>query len=157
MILKILIVCFVGFISIFLFRKASGTLNPLKINIISLTFYELFIQLFIGSSLIWIGLINHYLIDKVKLETTIDKSIYMVFYLMLSFPLVVLFINRLFRINISKIYNNYLEDETVIIKENIVFWVVLPICFVCIASIIYVFMVIGEIPYMNVFSKSTES
>jgi len=154
--LKILCICIIGITSVYLFYKASGTLNPLKVNIISLSFYELFIQIYIGSSLIWLGFTNHYMIKKIIFETTIDKSVLMVFYLMLTFPLPVIVLNKLFKINVAELYTNYLKKETNICDEKTLFWIVLIICLMCLVSIVYVFIIIGEIPHLSIFTKSTE-
>ena len=88
------IVLIVLIISIFLFKKASGTLKINYLNVINYSFYSLLLFEFIGVSLIFLGFNNHYLVNRITNPDSIQKCFYSLSYVMIMLPLSILFFNK---------------------------------------------------------------
>ncbi|PRR76812.1 hypothetical protein CLLI_27420 [Clostridium liquoris] len=146
---NLFIVLIVLAISIFLFKKASGTLAPNKLNMISYIFYLFIVQTYIGASLIFLGLRKHYLVEKILNPSTIDKTYYMVAYTAIMFPLVMYLTAKLIKVDIGKSYNDYLKKNIEVIDEKYEFITVLTVCIICIFSVIYMFIKIGYVPFID--------
>lgn len=136
-----------------MFKKASGTLKPTKLNMISYIFYLFILQSYIGASLTFLGMKKHYLILKILNESTINKTYYMVAYTAIVFPLAMYLVSRLVKVDIGILYDNYLSDEIQVGNkyEDIL---ILIICFICILSVVYTFMIIGYVPLIDMLFHS---
>lgn len=141
----------------FLFYKAAGSLSVKKLNMISFSYYLLLIFAFVGSSCVFCGFRNHYLIQKVA-EATIDKTYLMICYTLIMLPLSIWFFNTLFGVrNIKKEYAGYLKRETLWQgNSNAMFAVVSFLAVVSIASMVYVFCVMGYFPPLAYVTKTAD-
>jgi len=97
-------------VSLFLFRRASGTLNIGKINVVSYTYYLFLVQTFLGTVLIALGFDKHYTLQKLTSpQSSNTVTFYVVMSTMLLLPLVMLAAYRIARINPSEAYDRYLK------------------------------------------------
>ncbi len=150
--MKVLIVILFLICFIWLFKVASGGLNPLKLNAVSYCFYHLLFFQVIGSCFIFIGFNNHYLIEKIKLEGTIDRTFACLVYAMLVFPVVIIIINKRYkgkenRINARKVDNLY--DDV-----NRYWEVVLFLTVISMMACFYTFYKIGYVSIVKVLLSS---
>ena len=76
-------------IYIFLFKKAAGTLKPNLLNVISFTFYSILFFQVIGVTIVYLGFRDHYIINKIVNEETIQKTYYFLTYAMICMPIIV--------------------------------------------------------------------
>lgn len=158
--MRIAFVLIVFILFIALFKKAAGTLNVTKINIVSFIFYSILVFQLIGGSLIFLGIKNHYLIKRILDVDSIDKTYYILVYTVLMLPLTIYLCNRYIdnKRKVKSEYNRFL-DERVCIKSNEndrVFKIVLILTIICVISMIYVFYHIGYIPLFKMFSGNID-
>ena len=115
-----ILVIFIFIISTFLFYKASGTLNPGKLSVISCIYYIFMLQSFIGISLIMLGFDEHYTLDYlINSERSIYITAYVVWGVALALPLFMILFEKLFRIDIQKEYNTYISKKAQTDKTNV--------------------------------------
>ena len=167
--MRYFIVLIVLAIYIFLFKKAAGTLKPNIMNVITFVFYSILGFELIGGSLVYLGFDNHYLIQKITLDTTVDKTYYILAYTSLMLPIIMILSNR-YIFNIDKTKNNEQEKlETSYInklkekvniedskKRNRLYICLLVLIIICLISIIYVFTNIGYIPILQYFNSDID-
>lgn len=149
MIYNLFMVFFTFAISCILFKKASGTLKPNKLNLISYIFYLFILQSFIGSSLIYLGFREHYLIQKVTNFSTIGKTYDMICFTAIALPLTILLIYKIFNINMSEDYNNYLNKEVILEYEDNIFVITVLISIVCLIFTLILFIKMRSIPLID--------
>ncbi|HCL4549003.1 oligosaccharide repeat unit polymerase [Clostridium botulinum] len=149
MIYNLLMVFFTFAISCILFKKASGTLKPNKLNLISYIFYLFILQSFIGSSLIYLGFREHYLIQKVTNFSTIGKTYDMICFTAIALPLTILLVYKIFNINMSKDYNDYLNKEVILEYEDNIFVITILISIVCLIFTLILFIKMRSIPLID--------
>ena len=136
-------------LSCYLFKKASGTLNPAKINIVSYAFYLFIIPSFIGASLVYLGWDDHYMIKKITDPNTIERTYLLISATAILLPLSMIIWSKLFKVNTEKDYNNYLEKETSIDGEKSVFAVTLVISIICLFFTAVMFIKMGRVPLID--------
>lgn len=151
MILRILIVALGLTFSTYFFRKAAGTLNVRKLNLISYTYYLFILQTYIGTSLVFLGNRGHYTLKYVIHETSIDKTFYYVLLTAILFPLVIILVYKILKVDMNSIYSSYLGRETDIENERAVFYIISFIAMVCMALMILLFIKIGYVPLFKIF------
>lgn len=96
--------------STYFFYKASGTLNPRKLNIISCFYYLFILQTFIGIALIILGWDKHYTLDKlVEREQSIQTGFVVIMLISIMFPLISWSIEKVCKVNMKIDYSRYLE------------------------------------------------
>nr|WP_242839840.1 hypothetical protein [Clostridium botulinum] len=149
MIYNLFMVFFTFAISCILFKKASGTLKPNKLNLISYIFYLFILQSFIGSSLIYLGFREHYLIQKVTNFSTIGKTYDMICFTAIALPLTILLVYKIFNINMSKDYNDYLNKEVILEYEDNIFVITVLISIVCLIFTLILFIKMRSIPLID--------
>lgn len=107
-------------ISGLLFKKAAGTLDIGKINIVSYTYFLFLLQTFIGISLIKLGYDKHYtlnyLIDR---ERAINTTFVVVMFVAITFPMIIWGSQKILGVNMSKAYTAYLEAKPEKVGSNI--------------------------------------
>lgn len=147
-------------LSYFLFRRAAGSLNPLKPNMISYIFYyNIILQTFIASLLVVLKADgDHYVIARVSEDARFYGWL-AVSYMMIVMPIGMLLAKALFSKNTSIKarlinYTNHDVDISYIgykpLKYSI--WVFTIISsFAC----LYVFYVIGYFPFFKIFNVSS--
>ncbi len=154
--MKYLIVIMAFLIYTFLFKKAAGTLNLMKLNIISYAYYLILVFFFIGGSLVYLGFREHYLIAKVIEEAIINKTYYILLYSIVVFPFAICVFNKLMGISdIKDGYNKKLLETAVCENNTDIVWIVVVVLGVIgIVSMVYVFKCIGYFPLEKLWSSS---
>lgn len=146
---KFVLVLSVFCLSCYLFKKASGTLNPAKLNIISYAFYLFLIPSFIGASLIYLGWTDHYMIKKITNIDTINKTYLIIALTAILLPLSMILWDKVFKVNIKNVYNSYIEKEASDKGEKSVFVVTVVISVICLLFTAWMFIKIGSIPLLD--------
>lgn len=162
--LELLISGIVLLISIFLFKFSLGTYNIGRLNMISFLFYKDFILLtFIGVVLV----INNVDLDYDTHFFAITGSAFeesrfygwlSIMYAMIVFPLGMMLSNLIFfkKLNTKHFISEYYLKKTKMylsITDNSVFIVLCIFLLVSTFSIIYVFVSIGSMPILSLFSS----
>lgn len=144
--------------SCYLFYKASGTLNPMKFNII-IYFMYLFIFLnFFGSSLVFLGLKKHYLISKIINESTINKTYFIICFTAVAFPITMIAVSKLFKINVRKQYEEFLNKPVIIENDDYIFVITFIISIFCFILTAVMFKRMRTIPLINlIFNRGLSS
>lgn len=151
-----IIAFFIFIVSTFLFKKAAGTLNIGKINIVSSVYYIFILQSFIGTTLIILGYDEHYtlnyLLNKEKSCIIVAITIGIV---AICLPLAMSFFQRIFRINMKKDYINYLNAD-VELGRGAFFgeWFTILSVF-CLVLLIGFLIQVGYIPILKVLFPSS--
>ena len=153
-VLRILITIGVFLLSTFLFKKAAGTLKLTKLNMISTIYYFILAFSLIGGSLVFIGMREHYLIVKVKQQSSIDLAYFCLAYCVIAFPLTLIAMKKI----IGRFGRN--GDTTVFIESSIdingnmvrIQGFVLILILMCTAATAYVFSRLGYIPFISMFT-----
>lgn len=148
----LLIVLLIFSLSVFLFYKAAGTLNPGKLNIVSYTFFIFMLQSFFGTALLSLGFDGHYtfvyLLDK---EKSTEMTVAVVFGIAVLLPLFILFFEKIFRTDVKSAYSSFLKRSIQVKKDRLFFF-----CF-CIAAAVSLLILagfltkIGYVPFFRLF------
>lgn len=155
---KLIVVFSVLVLSCYLFYKASGTLNPLKLNIIIYFFYLFILHNFLGSSLVFLGLKKHYLISKIINDSTINKTYFIICFTALMFPTIMIIISKLFKINVKSEYERFLSKTVVIEDDNYIFIITTILSCFCLILTIIMFKEMKTIPLLNIiFNRNLSS
>ena len=89
--LRLLVVIAVFLGSTWLFRVAAGSLKITKLNMISAIYYYLLVFTFIGGSLTYLGMHDHYMVKQwVENPENIDRAYYAMAYAMIMLPLMLI-------------------------------------------------------------------
>ncbi|MEI8011485.1 MAG: O-antigen polymerase [Candidatus Omnitrophota bacterium] len=128
MILVLMISTFVLWGSYSLFKKAAGTMKFTQLSMISYVFYfDIILNTFIASILVVIGLAdNHYMISITNDNVRVWGWI-LVLYSMITMPVGMLLMNRIYTINSAKSFLHYLnvdvvfEDKDIFYKSMVIF------------------------------------
>lgn len=155
---KLIVVFSVLVLSCYLFYKASGTLNPIKVNVITYFFYLFILHNFLGSSLVFLGLKKHYLISKIVNENTINKTYFIICFTALVFPIAMIVVSRLFKVNVRKQYEEFLKKSIIIENDDYIFIVTSIISIFCLILTIVMFKRMKTIPLINlIFNRGLSS
>ncbi len=151
MILNILMVALGLTLSTYLFSKAAGTLSVRKLNLISYTYYLFVLQTYIGASLIFLGDRGHYTLKYILSEASITKTFYYVLLTAILFPLVIILVYKILKVDMNSIYDDYLCSSTDVENEKAVFYIVIGIAGICVILMTLLFVKIGYIPLVKIF------
>ncbi len=146
---KIAVVVIGLVISLFLFRKAAGTLHIGKINMISYTMYLFILQTYLGASMMYLGDLNHYTMKYIMDSSKYDITFYCVLLTAILFPLSTFLMFRIFRIDIRERYREFLEKPVEIKSENVMFWLISAGGFVCCVVLLIYILKIGYFPLLR--------
>lgn len=149
MIYNLFLVFFTFTISCFLFKKASGTLMPNKLNIISYIFYLFIIQSFIGGSLVYLGYDQHYLIKKVTNVSSINKTYYIICFTAIVLPLIIYLVSKLIKTDIAHTYDTYLKKDVTLDNENNIYTVTLLVSIICLIFTLIMFIKMRTVPLID--------
>lgn len=139
--------------SIYLFKKASGSLSILKPNLNSIIFYYSFlISSYIGTLLIATGVDDYYMINRLTHEEYRWIGFYTVCFVMLVFPLMMFLVSKLVGFESDKEFNHYLQkDISLPFKgKNEFFLIFLGLSLISMAAIAYTFLKTPKIPILEV-------
>lgn len=143
-------------LSAFLFKKAAGTLSLEKLNMISYIFYyNIIIQSFIGVNLGILYLDNHYLISRLQNFDIRFKVWLAVLYVMVAMPLGMLLVNKIFKVQSSKLFHCYLKKPLQPVlskKDSYVLVVFYGVAIISILSVIYTYTHLNNIPLISLLA-----
>ena len=152
MALKIAIVVIVFILSTLLFKMAGETLSLTKLNMVSYIYYYFIAFNLLGGSLVYIGLREHYLIQKVRIPATFDTTYGFIAYTAIAFPLVLLIVKKVIQMFNGKKVKSFIDSPTYYNSSRMnTQAVVIILTFVCLLSIVYVFYKMGFIPVLEMF------
>lgn len=133
--------------SYLLFRTAAGTLNPLKINMISYIFYHhLIIESFIGVNIAILYLDDHYLISQLTSIELRQLTYFAVCYVMVAMPISMVALNKLLRFNPKKALASYHEYLRNAINEDKGLIPLMVFSMISLISVIYTYWSLKDIP-----------
>ncbi|QDH81244.1 oligosaccharide repeat unit polymerase [Echinicola soli] len=145
--------------SFFLFKKASGAMSPLKLNMISWIFYfELVLQYFISSLFVIHGTDEHYLIGKVYDESSRRFGYWAIMYTMIFFPAGMVLANFIWKAKPKELFLKYTKQEIIPLYSSKDSFLRFPLYFlsvISISAVLYTFFVMKEIPLFNMFSGNS--
>lgn len=142
-------------ISGFLYVKAAGNLSLTKFNMISLSYYFFIVFSVIGTMLIASNKDKHHMARYIRHGNIRLDTWGIVMMLMIVFPLIIIFLNRILKVRARK-YVNYLEKDTEYdASDNSIYIVTVLAALVCIGAIIYTFIKMGinNIPILGILRK----
>lgn len=130
-------------ISIYLYKKAAGTLSLEKLGPISLTFYFLYFLSYLGTTLLNLRLANHSMMRYMRHWQMVTDAFFIISALMIIFPGVIILCNKIFKYN-PAVYQEY-RTKKLISKssEDAQFTTMVLASIVCIAAVIFVFVKLG--------------
>lgn len=108
---------------------------------------------YLGGALIFIGVRNHYLVQKIRFASTFDISFYALAYCFIAFPTVILLTKIILNKYVKRIDINSFISSNIIYNHNMVAaqgTVLLLIC-ICTISTAYVFSNLGYNPFIEMF------
>ncbi|MCR8850560.1 oligosaccharide repeat unit polymerase [Rossellomorea sp. SC111] len=144
-------------ISLFLFKKSSGSLSLFKPNMLSIIFYySFFFSSFIGALLIVLGIDDNYMINRIRDDSVRVTGFYFICYIMIFTPLTMFVISNLLGFKGEKEFKEYLEKPISVQREDskdikMVFSITSIICLFAIA---YVTLKLDKIPIIEMFKGS---
>ena len=151
----VVIICFCC--SSVLFRKAAGTLDPGKLNLISYIYYLFMLQTFIGVALISIGFDKHYtlsyLMDK---EKTLSVTFSVIMTVSVALPLCILIFERIFKVSAKSDYQKFLNRKVEMFETDSYFKLISIISGILILLLIGFLIKIGYIPIVKLFTASAD-
>ena len=143
-------------VSAFLFSRAAGSLSPVKPNPISYIFYyNILLQTFIGTNLIFLGIDQHY--AMVGIEDQIRfKGWLAVCYLMVALPSGMLIAKWLLssRVRVRFSLNRYAESGVKPLDPSTKIALIL-FSFISFFSVIYNFYSLGYYPFLPLFFENS--
>ncbi|RZS96698.1 O-antigen polymerase [Cecembia calidifontis] len=155
----LIISLFVLVFSFLLFQKASGTLSPLRLNMISWIFYfELIIQYFISSLFVIYEIDEHYLIGKVYDSTARSLGYWAIMYTMIFFPLGMVLANFVWKAKPKELFDRYVKKEIKPFYSKKDSFLRLPLYFltlISVSAVLYTFYIMKEIPLFSMFSGNS--
>lgn len=143
--------------SFFLFKKVNGTMSITDLNLISFNFYyQLILQIFIGTNIVILGLDDHYMMRRITSFSLKQDVYFSVLFVLIMLPLTMYFITLIFKFNAKEEWQKYKDREIRSINHNndkSAFITLILFTAVSFASIIYTFISIGTIPIISMFSN----
>ena len=147
--LRLLVVIAVFLGSTWLFRVAAGSLKITKLNMISAIYYYLLVFTFIGGSLTYLGMHDHYMVKQwVENPENIDRAYYAMAYAMIMLPLMLVAVKYFLGIFLRRReIREYARAEICVSgKRTWMFFFVLFLALVCAGATVYVFTHLGYNP-----------
>jgi oligosaccharide repeat unit polymerase len=144
-------------LSIYLFKKSSGSLSLFKPNMLSIIFYySFFFSSFIGALLIVLGIDDNYMINRLGDQSVRDIGFYFICYIMIVTPLSMFVVSKLTGFEGKKEFNQYLRKSVIVGKEDskdikLIFTFVSCICILAIG---YVSLKLNKVPIIELLRGS---
>lgn len=145
-------------ISISLFRKASGSLSPLKPNMHSLIFYySLLLSSYIGSLLIVLDIDEHYMLVRLEHEEYRLIGFLYICFIMIFMPLTMYLLSEWIGFDARREYNNYLSSPVRINESDSrdFFYVIFSLALLSVLSIAYTMLKLEHIPIIELIRGSS--
>lgn len=138
-----------------LFRKAAGTLDIGKINIVSYVYYLFLIQTFIGISLIKLGFDEHYTLNYlINREKSINTTFFVVMLVAIIFPIIIILVQKILRVNMSQEYITYLSTKPEKSKNDFYYKIISIASIVLIILLVGYLIKIGYVPFLKLLTAS---
>lgn len=144
------------FLSLYLTRRAAGTLRPGELNSFMLVMYLFYLSQFLGAILISLDYTGHYMAARM-----IDQSIYehqtiwLIAFVSVAFPLFMLLFNKLWRFKAERQFTTYFERPVVHSNESLALGLFMAAGLLCLALLAAYFIEIGYIPLLRLFGIGT--
>lgn len=145
--------------SVYFFKRAAGSLSPLKPNLLSIIFYySFFISSYIGTLLIAMGVDDYYMINRLTHPENRWIGFYAISFVMLFFPLTMMLVAKVVGFNAKKEFNAYLakDIELPFSKKNEFFLLLLMISLISLLAIAYTFLKTKHIPILEIVLRRTD-
>lgn len=144
-------------VSVYFTYKASGTLNPTKINLPMGTMYLFYLQQCLGGLLIATGHLGHYLYTFVYDKSTYTSdALYAIALVAVLLPLTIYLFNRLFKNNAKESQAKYMESETLVAnKDNLSFYLILGASILALIFLVLYLAQIGFIPLLELINPNS--
>lgn len=147
--------------STYLFRRVSGSLSPVKPNMISLVYYYSFlVSSYIGALLIVLDIDHYYMINNLDHDEFRWIGFLILSFMMVVFPLIQLSIAGLFNFRAAVEWNIYLEKTVTIAKDfnkkwfTILFFI---LSFISLLAIVYTLLKTSTIPLLELLKGNTSN
>lgn len=138
--------------SIRLFRRASGTLNLQKLNMISWIFYyDLILQSFISAILVVYSIDDHYLISKISNPSARLYGYAAIMYTMLLMPAGMVSANKIWGGSPKILFKQYTEAPIVSFisrKDSYIRYPLYLLSMLGVFGVIYTYIQMREIPFL---------
>lgn len=147
---------FVFILGTYLFKISAGSLNPLKINILSLSYYFIMTTSVFGACLTSLGYTEHYTYNMMRSpDFYSDISAFFVAVAFMIMPLVSIVFFKAIRFQSKSEYNNYLKKEVTIQHSDI--YLVVTIIFAMVTFIPFCAMLkqIGYVPLIKIITNTS--
>mgnify|MGYP001499111706 CR=1 FL=1 len=146
-------------ISTYFFKKASGSLSVLKLNLNSISFYYSFlISSYIGSLLIVTGVDNFYMINRLVHEKTKIIGFFVICFVMLFYPLVMFLISKMLGFDSKHEFENYIKKDIELpFKQKNEFYIIFfGLSVISLLAILYTFWKTSYIPIIELLKGNEE-
>ena len=155
--MKFVIAVTVFSLTTFLFKKAAGTLDFMKLNMVSAIYYYILGFNLIGGTLIYLGMREHYMIQNIRKESVINTTYYILAYTVIMFPAVLLIMKNFFSKSFEKKMELYRERKVSYDKNSVGTQIaVILLIGLCISAILYVTSRIGFVPLIEAFKEGAD-
>ena len=148
-----LLVIVVFLLYTFFFKKAAGTLNVTKLNMISALYYYILFFNLIGVTLVFIGIREHYMIQKIAYVDTINVTFFAVAYAVIVFPLFIFLTHKACKVFFPLKTIDGFISEVVSYKRDMrsIQILLLFLIIICLLATSYVYFVLGRVPLIDIF------
>ncbi|WP_100374074.1 O-antigen polymerase [Bacillus sp. FJAT-45037] len=159
--LYIIIWFFTLLLSIFLFRKASGSLSLLKPNMLSIVFYySLFITCFIGALLIVLNVDQHYMIARIRDDGVREIGYWLIILIMILLPATMVAVASILGFDAKKELNGYLKKPVIFEEsksQHVLFIVFSAVSLIGVSAVLYTFLMLNQIPLIGLLTGATST
>lgn len=140
-----------------LFRKAAGTLDIGKINIISYVYYLFLLQTFIGISLIKLGFDEHYTLNYLlNRERSINITFVVVMLMAIMFPFIIIVVEKILKVNMRQTYSSFLESKVEKGGKNFYYKGISITSIILLILLVGYLIKIGYVPLLKLIFNSGE-
>ncbi|MDO5018683.1 MAG: hypothetical protein Q4E02_05225 [Lagierella massiliensis] len=129
--------------SIYLYKKAAGTLSLSRLGPVAFSFYFLYFLSYIGTTLLNLKLANHSMMRYIRHWQIMRDAFFILSAMMIMFPSIIVIFNKIFKYNPEE-YQEY-RNRSVVEKssQDALFITILLASVLCILSVVYVFIKLG--------------
>jgi oligosaccharide repeat unit polymerase len=149
---KLIVVLLGAIVSLFLFYRASSTLNITKINIVLYVCILFFLQTYIGASMAYLGDVNHYTFKYLVDAGNVNVMYYCVLLTAVLLPGSMVLFNKILRVDIGAGYRGYLKKPVDLTAEKAAFVLVAALSVVCLSLLAALLYKIGFIPLLRLIN-----
>lgn len=146
---------FILILGTYLFKISSGSLNPLKVNILSLSYYFIIVTSVFGACLTSLGYTKHYTYNMMRSpDVYSDVAAFFVALAFLIMPLVSIVFFKAIRFQPKSEYNDYLNKEVIIQHSNIYLVLTLLLAVLTFVPFFAMLKQIGYVPIVKIATST---